>query len=420
MPRFINQDSYLGKIITPPSLNRYTYAYHNPTIYYDPNGHIAWLANLRDSMNNWATERVEASEGLNNTNSYSWFSKGMAGAAGLGAGMAELGALGISTVNYAANQASRGLNKLGIVSDETAAEHTAEVAGTHESLGQAYDAVSTEEGRSRIASSAKNTLSAAMSGDTGAIARTATVFAPGAAVVGTTAKIAKVAVSSIKSSKTVIKAVGKAKATAGQSIKMTVESAQNTAQKVNHVVKKMVNAPSVINNKLNYAKNNIVNKYSKLKQKTSKNIYMQTGDFSKVAESGRLWGQTEGSVYGMAIQDAPRWRSMVDAKTVDPGNITLTGEAAKLFKPHPIEGVYSGMKRLLGQYKAPFGDVVFDKSTSILEGNNLIIKNATIGEHAGQTTRWAKQRLWGRRMLLDWPVTAGFLYGGYSTFTNGE
>ena len=243
LPRFINQDSYLGEIVTPPSLNRYTYAYHRPTVYYDPNGHIAWLADLRDSVNNWATERFEASEGLNNTNSYSWLSKGMAGAAGLGAGMAELGALGISTVNYAANQASKGLNKLGIVSDETAAEHTAEVAGTHESLGQVYDAVSTEEGRSRIASSAVDTLGAAMSGDTGALARTTSIFAPvpGAAALGATAKMGKAAVSGIKSSKTVIKAVEKAKAKAGQAISTTVETGKNVAQKVNHVVKKVVN-----------------------------------------------------------------------------------------------------------------------------------------------------------------------------------
>ena len=243
LPRFINQDSYLGKIITPPSLNRYTYAYANPTVYFDPNGHIAWMANLRDNLNNWSSERLEASAGLNNVSSYSWLNKGMAGAAGIGAGMADLAAVGVSTVNYAANQASRGLNKLGLVSDETAARHAAEVAGTHKSLGQAYDAVSTEEGRSRIVTGASNTLSAAMSGDTGAIAKTSSIFAPvpGAAVVGATAKIGKVAVNSIKSSKTVINAVEKAKTMAGQAISITVESAQNTIQKVKHGVKKIAN-----------------------------------------------------------------------------------------------------------------------------------------------------------------------------------
>ncbi|MFO1369525.1 MAG: RHS repeat-associated core domain-containing protein [Marinagarivorans sp.] len=38
--RFINQDSYLGKSGTPPSLHRYLYAYSNPTVYMDDNGHF--------------------------------------------------------------------------------------------------------------------------------------------------------------------------------------------------------------------------------------------------------------------------------------------------------------------------------------------------------------------------------------------
>ena len=40
MPRFINQDSYLGKIVTPPSLNRYLYAFGNPTVWVDPTGNF--------------------------------------------------------------------------------------------------------------------------------------------------------------------------------------------------------------------------------------------------------------------------------------------------------------------------------------------------------------------------------------------
>jgi len=37
--RFINQDSYLGEIGTPPSLHRYLYAYGNPTVYFDQFGY---------------------------------------------------------------------------------------------------------------------------------------------------------------------------------------------------------------------------------------------------------------------------------------------------------------------------------------------------------------------------------------------
>jgi len=37
--RFINQDTYLGENSNPPSLHRYLYAYNNPNLYTDPDGH---------------------------------------------------------------------------------------------------------------------------------------------------------------------------------------------------------------------------------------------------------------------------------------------------------------------------------------------------------------------------------------------
>ena len=40
--RFINQDSYLGEPGTPPSLHRYLYAYGNPTVWVDPDGHALY------------------------------------------------------------------------------------------------------------------------------------------------------------------------------------------------------------------------------------------------------------------------------------------------------------------------------------------------------------------------------------------
>ena len=39
--RFLNQDSYLGDVDTPPSLHRYLYAYGNPTVWVDLDGHEA-------------------------------------------------------------------------------------------------------------------------------------------------------------------------------------------------------------------------------------------------------------------------------------------------------------------------------------------------------------------------------------------
>jgi RHS repeat-associated protein len=42
--RFLNQDSYLGEANNPPSLHRFLYAYANPLIYTDPDGHAVVAA----------------------------------------------------------------------------------------------------------------------------------------------------------------------------------------------------------------------------------------------------------------------------------------------------------------------------------------------------------------------------------------
>ncbi len=56
--RFITQDTYLGRIGTPPSLNRYLYAYANPTAYVDPNGNFAVMAYLGWTAFNTAVDTL--------------------------------------------------------------------------------------------------------------------------------------------------------------------------------------------------------------------------------------------------------------------------------------------------------------------------------------------------------------------------
>ena len=54
--RFINQDSYLGKQDTPPSLHRYLYAYSNPTVYIDLHGYDSVSVNKKDNSVYWTVE----------------------------------------------------------------------------------------------------------------------------------------------------------------------------------------------------------------------------------------------------------------------------------------------------------------------------------------------------------------------------
>jgi RHS repeat-associated protein len=64
--RFLTQDPYLGESTTPPSLHRYLYAYSNPTVYVDPDGHIALLSEGAEQLavfNDWLKERTTHYEG---------------------------------------------------------------------------------------------------------------------------------------------------------------------------------------------------------------------------------------------------------------------------------------------------------------------------------------------------------------------
>jgi RHS repeat-associated protein len=138
----------------------------------------------------------------------------------------------------------------------------------------------------------------------------------------------------------------------------------------------------------------------------TKVVYTVTGNIDEIASSGRVWGQTEGSVYGMASEGAPAWQTLRGARASDDGVLVFEGQAAELFKPHEIWGPFSGLKRGLGQLKAGFGDIAFDPSKAIREGNRLIIREGTLAPHMGQSCGKAAARLWGRR-ALDLGIDAG-------------
>lgn len=89
--------------------------------------------------------------------------------------------------------------------------------------------------------------------------------------------------------------------------------------------------------------------------------YNITDDFEKIVISGRVWGQTEGAVYGLPTHQWWRgWVSRFDMPTRDPGVLVFVDDAATLFKPHPIQGPYSFVKSIFGQRKADFGDIIIE------------------------------------------------------------
>ncbi|WP_408098021.1 hypothetical protein ACJVC5_03600 [Peredibacter sp. HCB2-198] len=130
-----------------------------------------------------------------------------------------------------------------------------------------------------------------------------------------------------------------------------------------------------------------------------------------ILNSKRIWGSTEGSVYGAA---KPAETAMDKLKTGvhgdKEGTFIFTPEAAALFKSHEVTGLYSGIKRAAGQYKGPFGDIIIEEAKRIMVNGrpHIIVTKArraagtaTEKLHVGQSTARAEARLLGRRAGID-------------------
>lgn len=148
-------------------------------------------------------------------------------------------------------------------------------------------------------------------------------------------------------------------------------------------------------------------------------IFSGANDIQLIWSSRRYWGQTEGAAYGARLPVTnflQRMKAMIGKKE---GLVIFQGQAAKLFSAHKVEGGYSAMKRLLGQHKAGFGDIVFD--SAIKQGNTIVVTKAHLAtaaeiQHAGQTTGWALARLWGRRITLEPLATAAVPSAGSGVY----
>jgi len=144
-------------------------------------------------------------------------------------------------------------------------------------------------------------------------------------------------------------------------------------------------------------------------------IITNQNDVDKIMDSKTIWGNAEGSVYAATKPietKIDRLKTGVHAEKE--GTFIFTPEAATLFKPHEITGLYSAFKNTAGQYKGPFGDIIIEESRrTMVNGRPHIIvtkarRSGAEGErlHNGQTSGEAARRLAGRRLVLD-PLATG-------------
>jgi len=160
-----------------------------------------------------------------------------------------------------------------------------------------------------------------------------------------------------------------------------------------------------------------------------KETFAVTSNMDAINATQKYFGNTEGTAYSMGVKDAPRWRSG-QKKISDPHTIHFIEEAAALFNKHEVWGPFSGLKRILGQYKASFGDIKFLESsynpkTKVLTVSRAIIvphspRNVLIYIKAGgfpltgrQYAAFALSKLWGRRsldLIFDSMIISPLLY----------
>jgi RHS repeat-associated protein len=150
-------------------------------------------------------------------------------------------------------------------------------------------------------------------------------------------------------------------------------------------------------------------------------LFTAQQDADKILQSGRIWGQTEGSVYAgtqnnlLARMGVPAW--LRNTRQARPNDTTFVfeGQAARLFQPHEVLGPLSLIKRLGGQHKAGFGDIRLLKWHRHANGEIIVTEAELLaGQHAGGKL-WnlfgPAARLWGRRGFeLGADATMGAIY----------
>mgnify|MGYP000196585676 CR=1 FL=1 len=99
--RFLSPDPWSGDAAMPPSLNKYLYAYQNPTVYVDPDGRFPVLREMTDELARWRAQTTAVADGLEDNG----LNVPVGASMGLGSGLLGLLEFGAGALNTAADVA---------------------------------------------------------------------------------------------------------------------------------------------------------------------------------------------------------------------------------------------------------------------------------------------------------------------------
>ena len=131
--------------------------------------------------------------------------------------------------------------------------------------------------------------------------------------------------------------------------------------------------------------------------------------------TGRLAATTEKFAYGAGKEVTNVWRQLLSGVPPKDSLIVFQGDAAKLFRPHPVTGGYSAIKRAAGQRITDgSGDVIITNASYDPATRTLHVTGARMVQEGEE--RFALQKKFpmqpqvrhlGRVVLLDGALTGG-------------
>lgn len=148
-------------------------------------------------------------------------------------------------------------------------------------------------------------------------------------------------------------------------------------------------------------------------------IVTAQNDMDKILGGKRIWGRTEGRVYASHREmDGVIDKLRTGVHDKKEGTIIFSGDTAALFKPHEVKGLYSAYKRIAGQQRGPFGDIVIEEfKKEMIDGKLVVVitkarrakDSAHTSEvlHQGQSTFKAARKVAARVVTLDGALTTG-------------
>ena len=158
--RFLNQDSYLGDVGTPPSLHRYLYAYSNPGVYVDLDGHTATGARAARYVGNarkWLRDYED--EYYSGDSAGDWVGTGF-----LRVGQGFFGAVSglMNVVDHGVNLTSTGVGK--VFDNSLSKAHAQEVTATNKMANKVVDYLAYEGGAGEVGDKAISTVRGMLAG----------------------------------------------------------------------------------------------------------------------------------------------------------------------------------------------------------------------------------------------------------------